>query len=413
MRTGRLARWIGWSLAAFLVAGVGAAASAGGQSGRHTAFRYTPAASVRISVNLSAQRKGTFAITGTMAATGTGTARRTVSGQRLVLVETLKSSRGTLVLRVEQLCAKTTGKWRVLAATAAYSGAAGNGTTTMRSPCLSGPLRVVHAGTLTIPPPPTPSPAPPSKVLYGGWTAQDEDVSLEVTDRTITLIQIGEVSAPCAPNAGPTSTPVQITDPIQIAADGTFTAVQTLSTLSGPFGTATVTGRFAAGTVEGTVSLQTSYAYPPAPTRTCSASGIPWNATAPPPPPRLALSGTYCGFTNQGKSICIDVGPDGRTVTSVRDGLSGQCRPAALYGIGGTDNSPFSLRPNLHFSHVSSATLSSSNGSGSARHYVYGSFDTAGTVTGTTRYEAISIVQDGTTYTCAGETATFDAKLQR
>jgi len=405
MRTGRLARRIGWSLAVGLAVGSGTASSAAGHSVHDTAFRPASTGSVRIDVKLNAQRRGTFAIAGAATDTGTGTARRTVSGTRLVLVETLKSARGTLVLRMEQLCAKTTGGWRVLAGTAAYAGTTGSGTTTVRSPCLAGPLRIAHTGRLKIPPPPTPPPAVPAKVLYGGWTGQDEDVALEVAGdgRTITLIHIGRVSAPCAPNAGPFSTAeIRITGPVPVADDGTFTAVQA---------PVTVTGRLVQGRIEGTLALQTSYpSYQPGQTITCSASGITWNATSPPPPPRVALPGTYCGFNNQGKGICIDVAPDGLTVTSVRDGIRVSCGSSASFDLGSTDNNSLSLRPNLSFARTNTVTF---DGGGGARHYFYGSFDTTGTVKGSTRFEAITVIQGGTTYTCAGETSTFEAKLQR
>ena len=403
MRERRIVRRAVWPLAVGLALSAATASRAGVHSVHENASRYTAAAGVRISVKLDRERRGTFVMTGAKMATGTGTARRTVSGGRLVLVETLKSGRGTLVLRAEQFCAKNTGRWWVLTATAAYAGAVGSGATTVHSPCLAGPLRVVHTGTLTIPPPPSPPPTVPTKMLYGGWTQQDEDVALEVTGRTITLIHIGRVSAPCVGNAGPFSTAeIRIIDPVQVADDGSFTAVQKPVTIS---------GRLSAGRIDGTLSVQESYSsYVPGETITCTASGITWNAMNPPPPPRLALPGTYCGFNNQGKGICLVVGPDGKTITSVRDVVNVPCGRSATADVGGSDEEPLALRPNLGFARTNSVPL---EGGGSARHYVYGSFDTVGNVKGSTRYEAVTVVQNGTTTTCGGATSAFEAKLQR
>lgn len=400
MRTGRVVPRILWSLTLGLAVGLGAASAAGGHSADGPAVRSGQTANVRVDVALNRERRGTFTLVGSAADSGSAAARRTVSQGRLVLVETLKGTRGTLVLQVQQRCATSTGKWRVLAGTAAYANARGSGATRLRSPCLAGPRRITHTGTLTIPPPPV-----PAKVLYGGWTAQDEEVSLEVTGdgRTITLLTIGRVSAPCAPNAGPYSTAeIRITDPVPVAGDGTFVAVRA---------PVTVTGRFSAGQVAGALALRVSYpSSSPGQTITCSATGITWNATNPPPPPRLALPGTYCGFNTLGKGICIQVAPDGRTVTSVRDTTSVTCRPDAVFELSSTNTEPLQLRSNLSFARTDTVSF---EGGGTARHYFYGSFDATGTVKGSTRWEAITFVQDGTTYTCRGVTSAFEAKLQR
>src|SRR6266487_1140557 len=51
----------------------------------------------------------------------------------------------------------------------------------------------------------------------------------------------------------------------------------------------------------------------------------------PPPPPTppapAALPGTYCGFNDQGKSVCLDVTSDGHGVTNVKTESIVDCQP--------------------------------------------------------------------------------------
>jgi hypothetical protein len=102
-----------------------------------------------------------------------------------------------------------------------------------------------------------------------------------------------------------------------------------------------------------------------------------------------ALGGTYCGFTDQGKSVCLDVAADGTEITRL------------------VTESIVSCTPDLAFSH----TFDGKFASGDAGTYsVEGTFDAAGNVSGRLALTSVSFDEEGTHYTCTGVPFAWSAK---
>ena len=128
----------------------------------------------------------------------------------------------------------------------------------------------------------------------------------------------------------------------------------------------------------------------------------------PPPPPAPAPQaqvGTYCGFTDSGGGICLDVGGSGtgQFVTNGKFEQTTDCSPSARFRLSITLGGQVRLG-DLKFRYdVGSGGLAGSS--------VEGTFDIDGNVTGTLVMRA-SFTEGGTQYTCES-TTTWSAKIQR
>jgi Calx-beta domain/RTX calcium-binding nonapeptide repeat (4 copies) len=131
--------------------------------------------------------------------------------------------------------------------------------------------------------------------------------------------------------------------------------------------------------------------------------------------PPVALVGRYCGFNDQGKSVCLDVTGDGSTVTNFRTETIVGC----TNGAQGTWTLTFSrstvtIQPDLSFLFSFSGPLSSSDSSLTnitAAYSISGTFDTVGNVSGTLALPHISFDQDGVHYDCSSAPFAWRAKL--
>lgn len=131
-----------------------------------------------------------------------------------------------------------------------------------------------------------------------------------------------------------------------------------------------------------------------------------------PPPTTHALPGRYCGFTNQGKSICVTVAPDSGRVTTYR--LSGvvDCGsekgtfsfvtfgPGPIQADLTFSRSADEVRPDL--TDLKNITLS---------WEISGKFDTKGNVTGTFFLKRVSFDSNGTHSDCTSMPTAWQAKL--
>lgn len=128
---------------------------------------------------------------------------------------------------------------------------------------------------------------------------------------------------------------------------------------------------------------------------------------APPPPPApQALTGTYCGFTDSGGGICLDVVQRDaqQFVTNGKFEQIVTCQPDSRFRLSITLGSTVPIGPDLSFTYdVTRGELTGSQ--------VKGTFDTAGNVRGPLTFMA-RFDYEGTTYTCQNQT-NWSAKIQR
>jgi hypothetical protein len=135
--------------------------------------------------------------------------------------------------------------------------------------------------------------------------------------------------------------------------------------------------------------------------------------TKPPPPPApTAKPGHYCGFTNQGKSICFDV--TGTSAASFTTTSDLDCGIGILQDIelSFTGSSP--IQSDLTFTFSYSGPLGTDSGSPisnvTTSYSVTGKLDTAGNATGTLSVASFAFDYQGTRYNCAAAGYGWQAK---
>ncbi len=141
-------------------------------------------------------------------------------------------------------------------------------------------------------------------------------------------------------------------------------------------------------------------------------------APPPPPPPAgpKAKAGHYCGFTNQGKSICFDVSQDStqagnfETTSDVTCGDVGILRNVGLSFGGSTQ-----IQPDLSFSFTYNGSLETGSDSPvtnvTTSYTVSGELDTDGNATGTLNLNRFSFDYSGTHYDCAAAGYAWQARV--
>lgn len=105
--------------------------------------------------------------------------------------------------------------------------------------------------------------------------------------------------------------------------------------------------------------------------------------TTPAPTPKIALAGRYCGYTNQGKIICVTVGPDSRRVTAYSLSSEVDCG-SAKRTFSFAQAGPALIQADLSFAHSYDGSLPDRQTlkNISVSYEVSGSFDVAGNVEG-------------------------------
>jgi hypothetical protein len=149
---------------------------------------------------------------------------------------------------------------------------------------------------------------------------------------------------------------------------------------------------------------------------------VEWKSDTPPPPPPAPpppppspgpAAGHYCGLTNEGKSICFDVGADSTLSNLVTESVV-NCGDGSSWlwtlSFPGPDDV---ARPALTFSHPYSGSLPdiSDSTSISVTYTVAGTFDLAGNASGTIVMSHMSWDSGGTHYECSGDPRTWKARL--
>ena len=138
---------------------------------------------------------------------------------------------------------------------------------------------------------------------------------------------------------------------------------------------------------------------------------------APPAPPAgpKAKSGHYCGFTNQGKSICFDVSQDSTRVANFETTSDVTCGDVGiLRNVGLSFGGSTQIQPDLSFSFTYNGSLETGSDSPvtnvTTSYTVSGELDTDGNATGTLNLNRFSFDYSGTHYDCAAAGYAWQAK---
>ena len=115
------------------------------------------------------------------------------------------------------------------------------------------------------------------------------------------------------------------------------------------------------------------------------------------------MPGRYCGFTNQGVSVCVDVTPDGRGITNLVAEVVANCQPTAQFKLTVSSQGVIPLDSNLSFTDDYRST--------DLDQFATGTFDPDGNVRGQLHVRA-NFDSQGTHYMCdSGSVTDFTAKL--
>jgi hypothetical protein len=229
-------------------------------------------------------------------------------------------------------------------------------------------------------------------------------VVLEVREdgRTLGGLRL-QVVTPCIGTPITSSVFVSLPGPHAIGADGSFSLASTASPA-----TASVTGRFTSPTtVAGIARASTQVTVSAGNTTYPCAAEVAWRASLPPP---AATPGTYCGFTTQGSSICLDVDPGGRKVSRLEVGIVVLCNGRTVEAEVRMVFTDIPLGGNLGFARSSSTLEGLVAGTG----FVSGLLDPEGATGahGSARLQLPVFDSEGTRYTCGVGTAQWEARRQ-
>jgi hypothetical protein len=134
-----------------------------------------------------------------------------------------------------------------------------------------------------------------------------------------------------------------------------------------------------------------------------------------PPPTPLARGGHYCGFTNQGKSICFDVTPDGSSVASFVTTSDLDCGDVVLQGLELSFSGSAPIQPDHTFSFSYSGPIQTAADDPfhnmTASYVAAGTLDMEGNGTGTLTVPQLSFDYEGTHYNCAAASYGWQARV--
>lgn len=260
---------------------------------------------------------------------------------------------------------------------------------------------------------PSPRPPPVTAGLYCGTTSQDLVICFEVAgggasaERTIPTMQL-TVQMACQPR-GQVFYSFEIRSYVTVRSDRTFIAPVSLAGFAAVVqGTFDAMGNAAAG------SLTVQFAEERAGVRyECDSGAVSWRARTP-APNAPAEPGTFCGFTDQGQSLCFDVEGPPKKVTNVEFLVRFECTPPAPLGVSSTIPTAYAIRDDGTFSFTRSGFESpAGGGSFAVTHTMRGAFDASGTAaTGTLSAHLTYDAPDGTHYECDSGTFGWSTRRQ-
>jgi hypothetical protein len=130
------------------------------------------------------------------------------------------------------------------------------------------------------------------------------------------------------------------------------------------------------------------------------------------PPAPNVVAGRYCGFTNQGKSICFTVSSDRRSFGEAHFGARVDCQPSSTYEwtIDFTGSTP--IASDGSFTYTVDRISPDSEIQGLIGSYVSGTIDSSGNAQGHMHLTQITFTQAGTSYSCETADTDWTAKKQ-
>jgi hypothetical protein len=134
---------------------------------------------------------------------------------------------------------------------------------------------------------------------------------------------------------------------------------------------------------------------------------------APPAPPApQAVAGHYCGFTNQGKSICFDVAPGSALVGNFETTSDVTCGQFG-FTIGLGFRGPTQMRSDLTFSYTYNGPIDSGDPEFkiTTSYTVSGKLDTAGNATGSLNLSQLSFDYRGDHLDCGAAPYAWQARV--
>jgi len=242
---------------------------------------------------------------------------------------------------------------------------------------------------------------------YCGATSQDLVLCLEVRrfGRGVALSIRTSVETSCRPPAQARYDAVAFY--VQVQRDRTFSTTIDLAGY-----TTVVQGVFArSGAVRGSLSGHVVYDSGGVHYE-CDSGAVSFTANAPPPSVGAQL-GTYCGSTDQGRSLCFQV--EGFPKTVARFDMvveTPSCTPPAALGFSWKIPDGHAIRPDGTFGFTRSGTnTTSGGGSFGVTLVLQGAFDASGTrATGTLSAHLSYDASDGTHYECDSPTFGWSAE---
>lgn len=148
-------------------------------------------------------------------------------------------------------------------------------------------------------------------------------------------------------------------------------------------------------------------------------TGLPTTTTTEPPPTQTnpppatrARPGRYCGYTNEGKIICVTVAPNSERVTNYSLGAVVDCG-TTIRTFSFASGGPAPILADLTFSRSATHALPDRANlkNITVSYEVNGKFDTAGSVNGSLFLKHVSFDSNGTHSDCTGRATAWQAKL--
>jgi hypothetical protein len=257
-----------------------------------------------------------------------------------------------------------------------------------------------------------PPPQPTTPGTYCGVTSQDMTICLDVESGAFGIQIVSgirlSVQTTCQPSRQLAYTYALITQ-AGVQADRTFA-----SNVSFPGFAASVAGAFDVSRMSAAGSLRVQVVDRRAGAEyECDSGTVSWTAKTPPAEPS-AQHGRFCGFTDQGLGLCLDVAGSPKTVTNLELFVRTECTPPAPFVISSTIPIAYAIRDDNTFAFERTVTgTTGSGGSFTATHTMLGAFDASGTTaTGTLAAHLTYEAGDGVHFECDSQTFSWSVYRQ-
>ena len=257
-----------------------------------------------------------------------------------------------------------------------------------------------------------PPPPPVALGTYCGSTSQGMPLCFVVgsqgasATRTIGTTSLA-VQADCEPTRQLDRSFEVLTLYVAVKGDRSFTARTVLAGYVSTF-----EGKFDQSGTSATGSLSVQFVDAQDGVRYECGSGVAtWSARTP-PPDASAQPGTFCGLTEQGLDLCLDVAGTPKAVTNLKLLVRVECSPAATFAVSSAIPTTYAIREDGGFSfHRRPASKPAGGGSFTVDQVMDGTFDASGaSVTGRLSAHVVYDAPDGSHYECDSGSVAWNAQ---